>query len=216
MLILMGDLADGQQKKSDGTGTTTGHLGAQVDMAIKCLRPLAKRAKTIIRVDGTPYHEGFHGAMAKLDVELGVNDAKQVIDIDMGCGIMNVAHHPSGGSALYAGTKVDRDSLWSMIAAHEGHIPDARWIIRAHIHHYMKQETRLRTMIQTPCFQLQTPHAKKNNLYRWQPSLGGLLMLADDRADDGYIFVRTLYETPKPEVIPYGSLKARRASTVGD
>lgn len=216
LLVLMGDLIDGKQPKAQGTLVHTAHLGTQTDMAIKVLEPVVAKAKRVIRVDGTPYHEDFHGALGKLDVAFGVTKAEQIIDLDLGSGILNVAHHPIGGATLYMGTQVDKETLWSQIAAFEKHVPNARWIVRAHRHTYIKQETRTRTIVQMPCFELPTPHAKKCNYWRFQPSIGGLLMVADERHDSGYQFFPTLYDSPLPEVTPYGSLKARRASTVGD
>lgn len=199
-LFLMGDLIDGGQPKAKGTQIHTTRLGTQTRMAIQALECVAKKVKRIVRVDGTAYHEDYMGALGELDEHFKTQLTGQVLDINLGNGILNIAHHPSGGSALYAGTKVDKENLWSKIAAFERHVPNARWIVRAHLHNYIRQDTRGRTVIQMPCWQLPTPHAKKNNYYRWQPDLGGVLMYADEQADGGFSFRSTLYDNPMPEV----------------
>ena len=54
LLVLTGDLIDGLQRKSASTGLFSAKLSDQVEGAIEVLTPLAKRASTIYRVDGTP------------------------------------------------------------------------------------------------------------------------------------------------------------------
>lgn len=200
LLVLMGDLIDGKQRKSDGVGLFTADLGEQVAGAIEVLRPLAAKAKLIYRIEGTPYHEDFHNQLAALDSELNVAQTAQVMDIDLGTGILNVAHHPAGGSAMYTGALVDKTSVWSKVAAQCGKIPAARWIVRAHCHTYMLQDTETVTSIQNPCWQLPTAHAKKTNYYKFQSDIGGVLMIADDEEDSGYRFRCTRYPTPLPTI----------------
>ena len=206
LLVLMGDLIDGRQPKGAGVGLLTTDLGEQAAMAAKVLEPAAAKASKIIRVWGTPYHETFDSILKIVDVSLGVCHVAQVIDVGLGKHNLNVAHHPASGTALYQGTVVDRESLWSQIAAHEGHTPDARWIVRAHKHSYFYQETRRRTIVMMPCWQLPTAHAKKVNYWRFQASIGGLLMQQDNLHDSGYRFTPTLFDGPTVPVIPYGSL----------
>lgn len=201
VLFLMGDLIDGRQTKARSTGLFTANLGEQVDGAIAILKPLVAKARLVLRVDGTPYHEHFDRALGKLDVELDVFKAAQVIDWKLPNGeFLNVAHHPSGGAALYQGTKLDRDGLWSMIAARSRKVIDARFSVRAHVHEYMMQETSERVGVLTPCWQLQTPYAKKGNYWRWQPSIGGVLMIEDPEHPGGYRFRPRLFDPPLPEV----------------
>lgn len=84
LLVLTGDLCDGPQHRSKHTGVFSARMGDQVDAAIEVLEPLCRRAETIIRVDGTPYHEEYHGAIEKLDVALGVDLLQQVVDLSLG------------------------------------------------------------------------------------------------------------------------------------
>lgn len=201
LLILMGDLIDGKQRKSEGVGIFSGDLGEQAEAAVDILSPLCAKANVVHRVFGTPYHEGYDsGAMKFLDERLNVSQARQVLDLDFGGKVLNAAHHPASGGVLYMGTAVDKEALWSAVATHSGHVPDARWIVRAHKHTYFLQETPTRTVAITPCWQLPAAWAVKQNYWRYQPTLGGLLMVKDKDHPDGYRFVRRLYDTPRPRV----------------
>lgn len=211
LLILMGDLIDGKQRKSDGVGLFTSDLGEQVAGAIEVLRPLAAKSRCIYRVEGTPYHEEFDNALSTLDVTLGVQKSAQVLDIDLQTGILNVAHHPSSSASLSAAT-IDRMGLWSKVATVGSKIPHARWIVRAHCHGYMKVDSEDLTIIQNPCFQLPTPHAKKINYYKFQSDIGGMLMIADDEEDSGYRFRCTTYPVPSNEVIRAPEAQAPKPS----
>lgn len=210
ILFLTGDLIDGPQRKSAGTNVFSTKMSDQVELAIEVLRPLVAKAEVVIRVDGTPYHEDFHGALRQLDAELGVSRVAQIVDLDLGPGILNVAHHPMGGSMLYRGTQVDREGLWATLAAARRKVPQARWIVRAHVHDWMYQETQDMAVVSLPCWELATPHAKKVAYWRFQPSLGGALMQQDDTHHLGYRFTPTLYDPPMPTVTKLEELHAKR------
>jgi hypothetical protein len=200
LLVLMGDLVDGKQRKSSGTGVFSTKMSDQVAGAIVVLEPLAKKAKTIVRVHGTPYHEEFDGCLADLDRALGVKHTDQVININLDGKILNMAHHPIGGSLLYSGTGVDRENVWSTVAAAQKKVPNQRWIFRAHKHEYCHLENKQKNVVQLPCWELPTPHAVKQNYWRFQPDIGGVLMHADPTHDSGYRITPTLYDLPSLDV----------------
>lgn len=203
LLVLMGDLIDGKQQKSSGVGVFTTDLGEQAEAAVTILKPLAKKAKRIMRVWGTPYHESYDSILKIVDKSLNVEHVEQVIDLELPTGTLNLAHHPASGTALYQGTVVDREALWSQLAAYERKVPDARWIVRAHKHNFFLQETQNRTIVILPAWQLPTAWAVKVNYWRFQPSLGGVLMVADQQHHSGYRFVPYLYEMPIKEVLQW-------------
>jgi len=196
LLVLTGDLIDGTQRKSEGCGLFSARLGDQVDGAVDVLAPLVARAAVTVRLEGTMYHEGFQGAMQALDATLGVDHVDQVVDLELDGVALNAAHHPSGGGTLYAGTGTDREALWSQIATASGKVPDAYWIVRAHRHHYLHQQTQHRGVVALPCFELATPHAKKQNYFRFQPSLGAVLMERNEDALGLYDVRPRLYDLP--------------------
>lgn len=196
LLILNGDLIEGPQRKSGGIGCFAVSDREQVEAAISLLEPLSRRCKKIIRITGTPYHDGNGDPLLALDYALGVTHTTQVLDMELPGGVLNVAHHPMGGSVLYQGTSVDREALWSTIAGATGRTINPRWIVRAHQHHWIKQDTEHKTVVKLPCWQLQTPYAAKASYWRFQPSLGGVLMHQDVSEPGGYRFLPTLYELP--------------------
>lgn len=199
--FLMGDLIEGKNYKAQAVGLHTAALGEQAKGAIKLLQPVRERSKVMLRVDGTPYHEGFDGALGELDVALGISRKAQVFDVQLPGGILNVAHHPAGGSALYQGTKLDKEAVWSSVAAARGQVPTARWIVRAHLHNFAVQHTATKTVLLMPCWKLADFYAKKGNYWAWQPDIGAVLMVADEYEAGGYRFIPLLYPPLVPEVL---------------
>jgi len=199
-LFLAGDLIDGKARKSKSTGLWSAKLGDQADGAIEILAPLVKRADKVFRCDGTPYHEDFEGALDKLDIELGVTKSQQIMDLELLDGLyLNVAHHPSSGGVLYKGTASDKESVWSGVASNDGTVLDPTWIVRAHKHSFFYQAGRRKRVCNLPCFKLQDPYAAKQNYWRYQPDIGGVLMIRDTgpRADaSGYKIVERLFDNP--------------------
>ena len=206
LLVLMGDLIDGKQQKSSGCGVFDGDLGTQAEKAAEVLKPLAQKAKKIMRVWGTPYHESHDKILKIVDLTLGVALTKQVIDLEIDGQVLNVAHHPMGGGTLYRGTSLDREALWSQLAAHARSVPDARWIVRAHRHYYALQDGRQRTILAMPCWQLATAHAVKSSYWRFQPDLGAVLMVDDKSHYSGYRFIDYAYPNPTVEVTRWPAL----------
>lgn len=203
LLVLMGDLIDGKQGKSEGTGLFTASFGEQTDGAVELLRPLASRAARIVRVHGTPYHESMHEALLALDAELGIKrkDTGQVLDLDLGGKVLNIAHHPSGGSGIYRGTQVDKEAVWSGVAVSEGLVRKPTWIASAHRHFYMQQDDGTTVVLQTPPWQLSTPYALKLQRWRFRSKIGAVLMKEDPEHWSGYRFVPQLYDPPKTELL---------------
>ena len=196
LLILMGDLIDGAQRKSQGVGLFTTNLSEQVEAATEILRPVTEKSKQIFRVHGTPYHEDFHGALRDLDTALGTRRLDYVLDVPLPGGILNVAHHPAGGSTLYRGTAVDKEHMFAALAAFAGKVLRPRWIVRAHKHEYIKQNTEQMTVVMCPCFQLPTPYAMKQQYWRYQPTFGCILMQRDLTERGGYRFLPKLFDVP--------------------
>lgn len=212
LLVLTGDLIDGPQRKSASTGIFTTSLGEQVEAATEILRPVTSRARVVMRVDGTPYHEEFHNALAALDEALGVSLRRQIIDIDLAGEILNVAHHPTGGSVLYKGTGVDRELLWAELAAARGKVNRPRWVVRAHKHSFLRLEDTHSTGISLPCWQHQTPHAAKQAYWRFQPDLGVVWFTRDDDEPGGYRVRHKLFDPLRTQAVTYGETKKRHAA----
>lgn len=200
ILVLTGDLIEGKNRKGQGAGLFTANIGEQTKGAIELLRKLAARSRCVIRVDGTGYHEEFDDALFYLDSELGVQAKQQVFDIQLPGGVLNVAHHPAGGSAIYQGTKLSKEAVLAAFASMQRQVPTARWIVRAHLHNYALQETQSTTVCLLPCWKLADFYAKKVNYWGFQPTIGSVVMEADSTHPGGYRFRPLLYEPLMPTV----------------
>lgn len=201
VLVLNGDLVDGKQRKSQGAGIYSAKMQDQVEGAVRLLREVVAYYDVVMRCDGTAYHEDFDGDLMRLDSELGIDrdHVKQVINLELDTGKLNVAHHPAGGAVLYQGTKMDRQILWSTIQAAIDKIPDVRWIVRAHLHEYAYFERKGKVAVQSPCWKLADAYAKKMDYERFQPDLGWVGMLRTDDHWSGYLVQPFLYPVPAKE-----------------
>ena len=205
-LHLVGDIYDGGNPKNGGIGTWTADVGEQEEMALQLLRPLAERARTVIRYKGTPYHETNYsfGGLAK---GLGIrteNEGLWVQDIQLDDGrVMNVAHHPMGSGTLYIGTSLDREQVWANVAAGAGKVPHPHIIVRGHRHCYGKEETELGMTVMLPCWKLPSPHEIKANYWRFQSSIGLVTMHRDQSELYGHRFLyhRVAVPAPQPRAI---------------
>lgn len=201
LLILNGDLIDGPQRKSGGMGVFSPRLRDQVSGAMELLAPIVKKASKTIRVEGTPYHDDDHDPLFALDERFGIKHVAQVFDLELpGGGILNVAHHPGGGSTLYKGTKASRELMQACLAAARRKVPGTRWVVRSHLHHWLHHEEGGGTYVAVPCWQMPTAWSKKGNYWQWQPDLGAALMLRDEDHPGGWRFRQIEYDVPMPEV----------------
>jgi len=215
-LFLPGDLIDGRQSKSDGTGVFTTKLSEQVEGAIELLRPLIRKVDHVYRLQGTPYHESFDDPLIALDKEFHIHSGNvaQVMDVDvLGDGrLLNIAHHPASGAVIYMGTAVDKEALWSMVAAGAGKVEACRWIVRAHKHCYIEQSQENKTVVLLPGWQVPTPWAKKQNYWRYQSSIGGVLMVKDDWMHGEARFVPLTYAVPIVQHLVIGGKRGQAQS----
>lgn len=200
VLVINGDVIDGKQKKSGGLGLFSASLSDQVESAIRMIEPLAKKAVRIYRTYGTPYHDDDHDPLAALDYALGVYKTRQVFNFRIDSGVLNVAHHPGGGSTLYTGTKSSREMMKATVAAFRGKVPLPRWIVRSHLHHWNLHHEEGMSYMGLPCWQMPTPHAVKGDYYGWQPAIGSAEMFRDDSEPGGWRFRPHTYDLPAPEV----------------
>lgn len=202
MLVVMGDVIEGKNRKSAGAGLHTGNLGEQSEAAIEAWAPIADLFGRVMRVDGTPYHEDYEKHMGWFDDRLDIERSGQVLNLRIdpkntaGSGVLNIAHHPAGGSALYLGTKMDRQTLWAAIQASWGQIPEAQWIVRAHLHEFATFRRKGKTMVQNPCWKLSDFYATKLDYERFQPDLGWTELRRDPTDPSGWRVLEHLYDSP--------------------
>lgn len=210
LLVLLGDEIEGQQPKSKHTGLVTADVGEQVIIAEENVRPLMDRAKTFLRVDGTPYHQGAQKELRALDNFYKHKHWKSAQDhfLDLGNGVMHISHDPGTRNAIYLGTVVDRNLRFATIAEVTDNLPEERFIVRAHLHTYIHLEVAWnKAMVLAPCWKLQDAHAKTKGFYRWRPTIGMMVFEKDERMDLGYVVRCAKFKSPKPEVLSYGRRK---------
>lgn len=164
-LVINGDAIDGKGLKSGGRELITADRDEQIEMAEICAR-LIKPNRFVI-VEGTPYHTGQEESWESvLALNLGCqmdddpndhNDASEFgahiwIDID---GIVFDFRHKVGSSSIPHGrfTAPQRAGLWNILWAEKAIQPNAKFIVRSHVHYFSAAFTSFKTVITTPALQ---------------------------------------------------------------
>lgn len=158
LVILLGDIVHGNNRRESGRKLTTAELEAQVEAAVRLLEPL--RTTRVAAVAGTGYHDSIDIHLERMVVrELGGEWLGRLANIDVaGSGvILNVAHGVSQ-SVLYYASMLDRESLHMDAGWGGGHLtvhPDV--VLRGHVHHaaalYMPSRLKTRLLVLAPCWQ---------------------------------------------------------------
>ena len=197
LLILAGDLIEGQQRKDESIGVHTTDLGEQAKLAEECLAPLLSKLKPprIIRLVGTKYHEGYHGALNYLDAAIGVEKVRQVANIRLANGeILNAKHEPESKSAMNRGGAFQTEIKNAIIAETVSGLPRATFLMRSHNHQGGMLQTYDKVKFAAPCWQMMTDWAIDKGQYKWQPNYGGALMMRDPLHLGGYnVLIRPIY-----------------------
>lgn len=211
LLILNGDEIDGKQSRAASTGLWTADLSEQVGYAIECLKPFAKKAKKIIRQNGTGYHVSMEQPLRQLDEHFDIKqvDATRSVvrDIQLANGaILNVKHQPEGEGTLYRGTALDREVLWACVSSYMKGIPRATHIIRSHLHSSAHLRGFGAEINFTPGWCLQQPYALHKRRYRWIPDIGATLLIRDPLGYKGYRVVTKTFDIPQLGAESYETL----------
>lgn len=208
LLIVNGDLIDGEQRKDAGRNTMSPDIDLQHDAAAAALAPLVRKSKDWVVVKGSPYHETTFAAIAGHENFSGRAPRRwpsggrvgQVLDFTVRGITLNVAHHPEGGAVLYEGTKMNRTILWSFLAEAAVGLPKARVIIRSHLHFYGLLQVHGKTMVHIPSWQLQTPREVKQAYFKYQPQIGFVDILIHAQDDDPVV-IPIRYPIPRKRVM---------------
>lgn len=191
VLVVNGDLLDGEGRKSSGTEQYSTIVAAQQKAAIKLLEPYRDIVEEIYVIRGTPYHDGNNG----VDVEAvaaalgavpqrGNKDwhAHEHLDLDIDGVVLNFNHEIAVASSFYASTPYYREAMYSAMAGLAGAYPNAKCIVRSHVHRWMHVENVSTHVVGTPCFQLQTFYMTRKSPYRMVPDIGGVFIEVDHQA----------------------------------
>jgi hypothetical protein len=180
-LLLMGDMAEGNNKKEFGRNLTAADLTEQVNMTVYLLKPYVEKYNLkVLGVNGSKYHNSLEVSLDRRVVE------------DLGgtyLGNMKIVHfegtdihahicHSSGGSLIYRATVADRESLFLDAAEGLKKVPNhVNLLIRAHWHWYHLQENASRKAVYSPCWKVLFDWSKTGGMWsRFLSDIGGLVI----------------------------------------
>lgn len=207
ILVVNGDLVDGEQRKSYGAEAATTIIPAQMKAAVKLLEPLVALVKEVFVCRGTPFHDGTRGMIAEGVAEslgaVGPNPewhSWSLLDLNIQGVILNVQHSISVATGFYRATPLDREGMWSALAGKEGKAPKADAVIRAHAHVYVHVEHPSKHIVLSPAWQLQTEYMRRYSAYRMIPDIGAVVLEIDpkakERREDPVTVRKVLYDLP--------------------
>lgn len=162
-LVVNGDAIDGKGTMSGGRELITCDRDEQIEMASDCIAPF--KAKKIVVIEGTPYHTGKEeswesilalnlGCQMRDDAEKGASEfgAHVWVDVD---GTVFDFRHKIGSLSIPHGrlTAPQRASLWNTIQAEKGIQPNAKVLVRSHVHYFTAAYDSRRLVVTTPALQ---------------------------------------------------------------
>lgn len=207
ILVVNGDVIDGEQIRSRGVEAMSTLIPAQVSAAVSLLEPLVSKAREAYFIQGTEYHEGIAGqASEAVARELGARGPArgwhswEVLDLDVGGVIINFSHGISVSQGLYRMTALDREGVWSALSSGSRKCPNPDVIVRSHAHYYAHVEYTDRHVVITPCWQLQTRYMRRRSVYRMIPDIGAVVLEISPSAkrvgEDPVSVKKILYHLP--------------------
>lgn len=177
-VIFVGDVVDGQGRKSAGSEQTTTDWGEQLDCATSVIERIG--ADKYVFIMGTGYHVGdscdYERFLARrFDATFW---RKKNIEIN-GC-IFNVRHHGGRSSIPYGMNSAAKSKFWNMYNALKGKEDNAHVVLRAHTHwfRYAGEEDWLAMLIPG----LELPDTRYGARFEGGYSIGFVLF---DVNDDG-------------------------------
>jgi len=193
MLIVLGDLIAGQNKKNAGGYLLNVDLEEQCDMATLILSWFLSRNNTVketVILQSTPYHDSIDMS-ADERVALNLKDAGfntkyigewSYIDLEYNNITKRIfASHHSNRSTTYPATAINKDILFFSSNAGNNKLPKVDIILRAHNHNYVELRDGDIVGIQLPAWQFFVPYDKAVKSFpMFQPDIGGLMLLFDE------------------------------------
>lgn len=136
VLIVNGDLIDGEGQASGGTELLFNDVTKQIDMAVAAVNEC--EAKKIFISYGTPYHVG-KSADWENEIASRVNAVEIVshgwIDIN---GLIIDYRHKVGSSSVPYGRQspIAKERMWNLLNTEYAEFPKSDVIIRSHVHYF--------------------------------------------------------------------------------
>lgn len=188
VLVVNGDLLDGEGRASMGTEQATTLTVAQQKGAIKLLEPFADIVDEVFVLVGTPYHDGVNGSNVEavasaLGAVPRANNkdwhSHEHLDLDVDGVIINFNHEIAVASSFYRATPYYREAMFAAMAELSGAYPHAKCIVRSHAHSWIHVENVSTHVVGTPCWELQTFYMTRKSPYRMVPDIGGVFIDVD-------------------------------------
>lgn len=164
IMILNGDMIDGQQPKSQSRYLCETDPQFQARAALDLLEPYQGKVGVWYCTEGTEYHDGVSGTWTEWlgrelkAVKMGSHYAWDWLLLDIAGLHFDIAHHQSF-MIRYRSTALEREMQFSAMLSETADV-----IVRSHTHEYMLLQTpcdgAIQTAISTPAWQLQTHHAR--------------------------------------------------------
>lgn len=191
LLLLNGDLINGQNVKETGADLTEIDPEWQQRAAYQLLEPLATRAREVYATRGSNYHAGECGRWEEqLAERLGAvpdswgHHAWDWLLLDVQGVHLDVAHHQSVVSRFVSMPLEREEQFATMVAPWKQ--GGSHLIIRSHVHRYSEVHVELQQSLSTAAWQLQTRFARMRTMPNRMFSryIGGLWMeLYPERVD---------------------------------
>ena len=210
ILVLNGDMIDGNQYRNSGTSVITTDYAEQAKGAKVLITPIREVCKETYLIRGTEYHDSINGATIELlgqllDVKLFRPNqyTDWVLNLDVDGVILNFCHQISVSTGLYRATAPDREGIWAALSGKKK-TPDADCIVRSHVHIFVHVEHSSKHIVITPCWQMRTDYMIKKSYYRMFPEIGAVIIHVDPskkrKGFDPITIEKILYPTP-PELL---------------
>jgi len=174
-VFLLGDMANGNERKEFGRGLVTANLSEQVRSAIALIKPHCTNRR-VHGIQGSPYHQAMETSLDELIVRGVGGEWHGKIALIRLEGPEKVAHlsHGDSASLIYRETDCARESLYmDAVEPMLGYHIDL--VIRGHWHWYYAAENRSRWFVQAPGWKLWFPW-KTKMWARMLPDLGGVMI----------------------------------------
>jgi hypothetical protein len=205
-VVLNGDIIDGMQCRNFGIPNVTTNYADQIEAAVQLLWPLRKKADEMWSIRGTEYHDSRSGVeVERLGKELDCVPYRRnqysaaVLNLQIEGICLNFVHFISVMTGFYRATAPDREGIWGALSG-RGKTPDAKVIVRSHIHYFVHVEHSVKHIVVTPCWQVHTEYQIRKGYYRMFPEIGAVVIEIQTKDEDPIRIRKYLWATP-PELV---------------
>ena len=137
--FFLGDLIDGDGKRSGGSELIVTDRNKQAEIAEECIEAIPfKDNADLFGVYGTPYHTGtiedFEAQIAK---DMGFRSMSGQTWVDVNGVVFDLKHKIGSTTVPYSkGTAISKERLWNQLWAESEEQPKADVLLRGHVHYF--------------------------------------------------------------------------------